>query len=573
MKLFRYSILAAIFLLSLVFPLTVFADDEVPPTATEEPVVADQTPPEADPISETLEQLPDDTQLIVLNETGEVEPLVTQAAAEIILIGDPIWCPQGVAPQAGVGGCTDPGVGNSNYDPTSFGSLLNYLTSNQPGQAGVIWIEKNYDSSINDVGVVGFNIDGASLNVMKDYALTIQGGWSGISGDTGVDHADRSTFTGAFLNIDNWNADVTINDILITGVASLDNGLTVDTTQDISVNNVSSGNNAGPGALLDNTAGSGTVTVTNSKFDNSQGGAGLFVNSSGKIELENVNASDNYSIGAYVNNNYNASVEGVRFTGTNVFSGNGAYGLVAISNGDIYLSSVFAGANGSNAPGYSGALLDTLGNIMVCGGGFGGNSGYGLEASLSGLLTLSNVALGGGLRTYGGTGVVNDSSLCPVPSNGDEIGLPLQIIPVSSDGSAEFDCDLFSGTVLVLPSGDKVTYKCPIAGSGTLAQLDTVNLPASLPAGMDYVAGIDTVQSPAGSDKPLNGAVVISFIIPENLQGPDLAILYWDGSKWIDLDKANFDDGRAVINGGYFTGDGYFEAITNFSGSFVLVKK
>jgi hypothetical protein len=41
----------------------------------------------------------------------------------------------------------------------------------------------------------------------------------------------------------------------------------------------------------------------------------------------------------------------------------------------------------------------------------------------------------------------------------------------------------------------------------------------------------------------------------------------------VDLDLAVFEDGRTVINGGASSADGYFEAVINFSGSFVLVKK
>jgi len=65
----------------------------------------------------------------------------------------------------------------------------------------------------------------------------------------------------------------------------------------------------------------------------------------------------------------------------------------------------------------------------------------------------------------------------------------------------------------------------------------------------------------------------ISFVIPEEVKSEKLSILYWDGNEWIDLKEAAFEDGRFVINGGYFTDDGYFKSVTNFSGSFVLVKK
>jgi len=43
--------------------------------------------------------------------------------------------------------------------------------------------------------------------------------------------------------------------------------------------------------------------------------------------------------------------------------------------------------------------------------------------------------------------------------------------------------------------------------------------------------------------------------------GDSLAILFWDGSSWVE------------VAGGHSTGDGRFEAGTNHTGTFVLVSK
>ncbi|MFN8411042.1 MAG: right-handed parallel beta-helix repeat-containing protein [Anaerolineales bacterium] len=583
MKRIQIIIFTGIIFLSLVFPLNAKADDVVPPIATEEPAIVDvdplaQTPPEQVSVSETLSQIPANTELIITNEDGSEEPLATQAAVDAVVAGDPIWCPEGATPQAGVGGCTDPGAGNSNYDPTSLDSLLNYLQSNQPSQPGVIWIEKNYDSSVNDPASSGFSIDGASFTTMKNYALTIQGAWSGIDGNAGIDHTSQSVFNGAYLHVNNWSGDVTINDVLITGVFPSDIALNVETTGVISVNQVDVSSNGDDGAVLDNSNGSGNIKINASKFDSNQG-TGLQANSAGTISVENSSASNNQTIGAYLNNNFNSSVAGVTISGKNVFSGNDAFGLVVISNGNIALRSVTASGNGTPSQPYDGVLLDTLANILICQGSFVGNFGYGFEASLPGTLTLSNVQFSGNssgnYQAFGGGTVLDDASLCPVFHEYRKrfTDIPLNIVSVDHGEDTVLDCESFSGTTLMLSDQNKVTFLCPITGLGSLKTLKNSDLSGAFPEGVDYVSGMQASQSPGGSDTALGGAVIISFLIPEELKSADLAILYFDGGNWVDLENANFKDGRNVINGGYFTGDGYFEAITNFSGSFILVKK
>jgi len=124
--------------LSLAFTANVIADDATPPPLTEEtalppteepipsstelapteliptepvlveptsiePALTDESTPS---VSELMSELPENTAL-VLTIDNEVVPLVTEEAADAILIGDPIWCPEGVLPDPNVNGCTD----------------------------------------------------------------------------------------------------------------------------------------------------------------------------------------------------------------------------------------------------------------------------------------------------------------------------------------------------------------------------------------------------------------------------------------------------------------------------------
>ena len=134
--------------------------------------------------------------MVVVDDEGNKVPLGSEEAQQIVNSGDPVWCPATLAkPTPGMNGCSNP-AGGANYDATSLTSLLNYLSANQPlfAKNGTIWIENSYVSSANDASTSVFYIDGNSgFGTMKNYTLTIQGGWNGQSGSntiTGVSEFD-----------------------------------------------------------------------------------------------------------------------------------------------------------------------------------------------------------------------------------------------------------------------------------------------------------------------------------------------------------------------------------------------
>src|SRR5215207_7698872 len=72
-------------------------------TATEIPVVESPTITPTESIEkptllEVIEEIPSETNVVVLDENGQPLSLTTQDASEVVANGDPIWCPNGVSP-------------------------------------------------------------------------------------------------------------------------------------------------------------------------------------------------------------------------------------------------------------------------------------------------------------------------------------------------------------------------------------------------------------------------------------------------------------------------------------------
>ena len=183
---------------------------------------------------------------------GRSEPLASKAAAKIIAKGDPIWCPTGQKP--GSAGCT--------AAETTVAALVSDLASKSG--AGTVYFTSAYstpDATFNQTSLTGLT------------DLTIQGGWNGKTG--GAYKLAGVTAFNVPLSVINWNGNVTINNVNISGATGT--GLIVGTKGNIHVHAVQSSNNTASGANLDNTSGAGTsaVSVDTSTFTGNTTGAGL----------------------------------------------------------------------------------------------------------------------------------------------------------------------------------------------------------------------------------------------------------------------------------------------------------
>lgn len=330
---------------------------------------------ESNPVEEILEQLPEGTEIIVLDENGEPVSLATQQAEESVPLADPRWCPAGATPPTGC----------SPYF-SSFLDLLSWLmdpvNQSKTSKAGTIWIEAAYDSDTNDPTATDFILNGTNtgtdndLSHMANYALTIQGGWLPTGTYTGktISATDLSEFHVPF-KIVGWNAPVTINNISINGVNPIDSpdndyALEVGTTKGaIILNNVEVTNNevAVAGAILTNNLALTpfAVTVNNSNF-NSNTAVGLDIASKGIVTLKNVNANDNDDIGASIDNTFDIKAQAVNLTGTNNFNYNGGDGLVIFSKGVITLNYITASYNAEGSGVYADNCLQSTPGLGVC---------------------------------------------------------------------------------------------------------------------------------------------------------------------------------------------------------------
>ena len=411
---FFFSLTAILVLLiSAVNPLTAYADSGVGPNPAPPPPETHTPKPPAPPPN--LSNVPQGTQVSVINHQGHKIPLGTNTAANAIDNSDPIWCPAGQSPTPGSGGCTAPF--------NSFNKLLNYLKTNQGSasyqQAGTIYVEMgNYgggETSIN------FNLYG--LTSLTNYDLTIQGGWN-TSNNT------INTTVGTAFNIplsigtsaNPWVGSITLNDIQIQNVNNA-TALTVYSQNnvilsDVQINNNSTGANiaAGGETTVNNSqfnhnkkagaiiSSSDDVNISNSSFNNNGAnysyngdGKGLSISSNGNVTLANVAANQNLTYGANIQNS------GSVFISNSFFSGNigytdpcgcihGGYGLQVVTPGSIYVDSTTA----SNNLLY-GATLSGL-NVAVSNSVFDSNgvnskssSGEGLQINASASASLNNV--------------------------------------------------------------------------------------------------------------------------------------------------------------------------------------
>src|SRR5690348_12090440 len=85
------SVLMAV-MVSALRVIPAYADEPAP--ADEQPVSVENPPVEETAlIEEILSEVPEGTEVVVVDQNGQAIPLATQAAAQAIVDHDPVWCP------------------------------------------------------------------------------------------------------------------------------------------------------------------------------------------------------------------------------------------------------------------------------------------------------------------------------------------------------------------------------------------------------------------------------------------------------------------------------------------------
>jgi hypothetical protein len=389
-KTFKYFISATsiALILSLLLTATVVADDTPPPT--EEPASSEEESllVSEDPLflPEIPEEFPEEIPIIVLVDE-QIEPLATQQALNAFVIGDPIWCPVGIPPNPGAGGCT------ATYaNLTLLITAIENLDIPEPAADGVIWITDGIDTSPSTVIIDGSPF---GFSTWTNFQLTLQGGWDGSPAGTII---GSTTFSVPLWILD-WGAPVTINNINVNGTGST--GLYVESSGDVSLNGVSVSGNTGAGLFVDaganinaqnlsaanNDTGASlfagndiSLTGTN-QFDNNTN-SGLYADAGGDINAENLSAVGNGLGGVSLN-----AVGNISVAGTNIFNSNsGGIGLYADAGGNIAAENLSAEGNNT------GSLLLSGGDILLTGSSeFNNNTTSGLYADAGAGINAENL--------------------------------------------------------------------------------------------------------------------------------------------------------------------------------------
>jgi len=436
--------------------------ESTPPSETE---ASESAPPEQS-VAEILEQLPADTELVIVDENGEALPLASEAAEEAIVLKDPIWCPVGVAPKPGIGGCSN-----------SFVSLSALVAGFiPPAKNGVIWIEAGTDTGSQVV------INGAGTWApAANNSLTLQGGW--VGGLTGNAAIVGTTVFDTAISIVNWNGIVTVNDITLDGANntaySAYGSLYVQTTKNIVVNNVMSVNSAGAGndgVYLDNTSSTtqASITIKNSIFNgNTYRGATIL--SDGAVTLNNVTAHFNGNSGIFINNNTDSTASVVSVT-KGFFNQNTSDGLFISSNGAVTLNQITASTNFADGVEITNSAATTKQAVTIS--GFliaSGNAGDGLKIASKGNVTITNLTT----DTNGGFGTTINNTA----SGTDGAAVTINGLNNSTSGNT-------SGGLRIISRG-AVTVNNITADSNTSMGLSINNIASVLPFAVN-VKGVNS---------------------------------------------------------------------------------
>ncbi|MBN2385450.1 MAG: right-handed parallel beta-helix repeat-containing protein [Anaerolineales bacterium] len=576
-------------------------------------------------VPEALDLLPQGTGIVVLNAEGQTEPLATQEAASLVASGVAWWCPAGVAP--GGAGCTPP--------EDSLTDLVGLLGGGAYSGDGTIYIADAY-TGLGDGPVItldnsalfaldaltvqgGWNVgagvvsgvtvfDGQSLEIVWNDDLTLNdllfyepsavgvlveaplGGTVAVNDVTVV--GGELTATG--VTVINFSGDILVDDLTVSGsevgailFGGLESDLQVSNSQfngngdglivmqlpfadlpaggaeevafpaagTITLSNVVASNNAFGGAILYAT---GDVTVTDSSFSNNgwtggdlADGLDIAMFLPGNVQLVYVDASNNRGSGV----------------GVMAFGGGIPVGVGAAAGGLV--------------PPVDGTTV-----TVVCGTfNDNGDVGFYLVEGDADTTTVNFIDVETNGNAYGPYDVGSATLVAMVLDSCDEAlpgqdlpvqALPLHWVEVLGGEPVGLDCVHYSGTALRLPVGDRVIFYCPASGTASLAPRPFDDLPGVLAPGLTYLSGLSAGLDNGGPVTILPGGQVnVAFQVPEGASPADLAILYWDGSAWVDLEAeaVRLEPGRLVLGAPRATARGTFAVTVNFTGTFVLVQK
>ena len=329
-----------------------------------------------------------------------------------------------------------------------------------------------------------------------------------------------------------------------------DTGLLVVSTGDVFLREVEANDNRLIGADIQ--AG-GEIGISDSFFNRNFGttidadtsaetywGYGLqAVSTSDSISLDIVEVNDNYLFGANLDAGTDVNITGSSFSrnATPADQANAQGGLMIQSGGEVTLSTVTVNDNRM-----FGADIQADGDIRINDSSFFNNlNGSGLSAnSTAGSIYLDNVVAssngvdGAYLETNSGyVCITGGSYLNNGQCNAQIINSTYEVIPtidnIFTSGSTSGQCP---GVIVTSPSASPTLF--------TLNSLTQGQLPGALGSGDTFVSAFQV------SGQVTNG-ITLAFPIPAGMENADLAVMFWNGSGWVEVPGGNVVGSEFVI--------------------------
>ncbi len=326
-----------------------------PPAADEAPALEAAPPVEAVPeLSEVVEQL-DQSGAVLLDPSGAEMPLASDQAAQLLDTSDPWFVSVGKKYRflEPVGACgifsdwfyCEDGLANP------LQRALNYIKDHAtiPDdkriylEAGTfksdeILVDGSSASIAKLTGIIGAGSGQTVFSEISAFSILNMPGPFTLSGMT----IQRESGTAKpVINFDNIGGTIVLKDLVIYNATS-EGGLRIEHTRgSVLIDDFTVNFSHSNGAVIDNTAGSGNVTIRNSEFIAS-GGSNLLVYSNGSVLLDGVATVNSSVNGASITAQKGVTVKNSRFSG----STNGA-GLEITENsaGNMNLDWVYAQFN------------------------------------------------------------------------------------------------------------------------------------------------------------------------------------------------------------------------------------
>jgi hypothetical protein len=256
----------------------------------------------------------------------------------------------------------------------------------------------NYQTAVkidNHLATLNQNVTITAVNISGGNRYGTSGLIVLSRGNIAISKSDINSFNGEAVNLDNHFGTGSVSIIGELGRSRWfgyngGNGLTINTTGGVTMNYLSTNDNGGYGIQINTTGNLSTVQLSNIDVSNNTL-YGIDVNAVSNITLDNVRVTDNKSYGINLDNSTGTGTVTVKSLAGNEIRNNTGYGLWVISKGNITLTNIEIHDNGSfgawldNSMGTNGTV--TINSTMYR--NWGRNGDYGLQIDSPGAVIVN----------------------------------------------------------------------------------------------------------------------------------------------------------------------------------------